>query len=349
MAAMNVVLHPSDMAQSGWVRCISPLMQFMGPNEYRVVPSIMNMPNFNKEWLKTVRTVIIQRPANKVMGDIAAMYAKLKQECGFKLVTDIDDLLWEVSPVLKSFTNGVDYDEMIKNCLRHVLPLFDKVVCSTRYLSRRLKQDIGVNAEVMPNAVSKILFGFSQKQNAFSGVPRVMYAGGLGHCSETVLGDFEGPWVPWLRKRIEEGSIDFYVFGAPAFLKGLEGKYTSIPFTTFLQFPSVAASYKPDFYLAPLSNISFNKAKSDLKLKEAAVLGAVFLGSDFSDSPYGYAPPEQLVQWNASAEELDAKFNNLCDSANYMKALSWQYRSIEEKHWLYEDPLYIKKYASVYL
>lgn len=69
-----------------------------------------------------------------------------------------------------------------------------------------------------------------------------------------------------------------------------------------MNFYATAKAYAPDFYLAPLANNNFNKAKSDLKLKEAAALGAVFLGSDFADSPYSYAPIEQLIRENCTVE-----------------------------------------------
>lgn len=345
----HVIIHPSDLTQSDWVRCVLPFMQFMCPNEEMIFPSITQIVCNNKDILKRTSAVIIQRPTSPVRMNMVAMYSQLKRECGFKLVTDIDDLQWELSPVIKEVAkcgNGVD--QIIRDRLKTVLPQFDKVVCSTPYLANRLLMDIGVKATLMPNAVSRSLFGNFKRIAAFEGVPKVMYAGNAGHFTEKNPGDFAGPWIPWLRKRIEEGTIDFYAFGKPEFLSGLEGKYTSVPFVRMMEFPSVVAGLRPDFYLAPLCDINFNKAKSDLKLKEAAALGAVFLGSDFTDSPYGYAPKEQLVSGADSVESLDAKFNALCEPKNYMAAIDWQNRELENKHWFYEDAEYRKAFVSAY-
>lgn len=175
-----------------------------------------------------------------------------------------------------------------------------------------------------------------------------MYAGNLGHTTENILGDFEGPWVPWIRKRIECGDVDFCTFGEPPFLKDLKGKFTSIPYTDAMQFPSVAASCRPDFYLAPLANNNFNQAKSDLKLKEATALGAVFIGSGFASGPYFYAPSEQRVATVATEADLDAMFHKLCVPENYMKAIEWQYQMMENKHWAYEGSEFQKNFVSVY-
>ncbi len=346
----HVIIHLSDRAQSDWVRLILPFMQMMGPNEYGIAPSFTAMPCSNSGNLKKTCAVILQKPTMPGHAQAALMYSKMKKECGFKLVSDMDDLMWDLSPVIRSYGPQMDnLEEHTKQTLRQVLSVFDLVTCSTRYLATRIKQDLGVkNVLVVPNGVSTSLFGRKRRTVPFSGRPRVMYAGNLGHTTEQILGDFEGPWVPWLRKRIENGSIDFYVFGEPHFLKGLEGKYTSIPYTDVMSFPAVAASFCPDFYLAPLVNNSFNQAKSDLKLKEAAALGAVFIGSGFAAGPYFYAPAEQRIGPSATEADLDALFDNLCVPENYMKAIHWQYQMLEEKHWAYEDPEFQKKFVAAY-
>ena len=240
------------MAQSDWVRCISPLTQFMGPNDFQVAPSITQIICNNKDALKQTRAVILQKPTAPGRAQIALFYSKLKKECGFKLVTDLDDLQWDLSPVIASYAKQIpNHDQMMIASLKQVLPIFDVVVCSTRYLASRIKSDLCVNAMVMPNGVSQSLFGMGRRTSAFTGKPKVMYAGSLGHFTSEIPGD-------------------------------LDGKFTKIPYTNFIQFASTVASYKPDFYITPLANNNFNKAKSDLKIKEAAALGAVFIGSDFA-------------------------------------------------------------------
>lgn len=189
----QVIAHPYDMAQSDWVRCIAPLSQFMGPNDFQVVPSITQIICTNKDALKQTRAVVLQKPTAPERAQIALYYAKLKKECGFKLVTDLDDLQWDLSPVIASYAKNIpNHDQMMLASLKQVLPLFDVVVCSTRYLASRIKSDLGVNAVVMPNGVSKSLFGMSQRTSAFTGKPKVMYAGSLENFTAEIPGDLEG-------------------------------------------------------------------------------------------------------------------------------------------------------------
>lgn len=277
----QVIVYPYDMGQSDWVRCIAPLSQFMGPNDFQVVPSVTQIICSNKEALKQTRAVILQKPTAPGRAQIALYYAKLKKECGFKLVTDLDDLQWDLSPVIASYAKQIpNHDQMMLASLMQVLPLFDVVVCSTRYLASRIKSDLGVNAVVMPNGISKSLFGMSQRTSAFTGKPKVMYAGSLEHFTAEIPGDLESVWIPWIRKHIEDGSIDFQIFGEPDFLKDLDGKYTKIPYTNFMQFAATAASYKPDFswHRSPPTISTAQRATSSSKKRphsEQSLSGAI--------------------------------------------------------------------------
>ena len=146
MNRQQVIMHPYDMAQPDWVRCILPFLQFMGKNDFEIIPSITEIICTNKDALKQTRAVILQKPTAPGRAQIALYYSKLKKECGFKLVTDMDDLLWDLSPIIASYAKHIqNHDQMMLTSLRQVLPLFDTVVCSTRYLASRVKSDLGVN------------------------------------------------------------------------------------------------------------------------------------------------------------------------------------------------------------
>ena len=351
---IHLIVHPSDQTQSDWVRLLLPMLQFMVPNEFQILPTISQIPINNKEILKRTKAVILQKPTMPGHAQTALMYSKLKQECGFKLLTDMDDLMWDLSPIIRSYAppDVENIEQHTQITLRQVLSVFDAVICSTRYLASRIKSDLSVkNVVVMPNGVSQSLFGFNNStQNRLKSDEkiRVMYAGNLGHTKEGYVGDFEGPWIPWLRENIEKGTFDFYIFGCPDFLQDLEGKFKSIPYTSTLQFPATAASIRPHFYLAPLTSNNFNRAKSDLKLKEAAALDAVFIGSDFAGSPYRYAPKNQLVPNSATKDDLNNLFQNLCNPENFQLAIQWQRQLLEEKHCLHEDPIFQQNFTQTY-
>ena len=96
----NVIIHPYSFNQSDWVRLFLPFMQFMRANEFQVIPSFSTLPCLNKDYLKQTRAVILQKSNAPGRAQLALAYSNLKKECGFKLITDIDDLMWDLSPVI---------------------------------------------------------------------------------------------------------------------------------------------------------------------------------------------------------------------------------------------------------
>ena len=88
MNRQQVIVHPYDMTQPGWVRYILPFLQFMGKNDFEIIPSITEIICTNKDALKQTRAVVLQKPTAPGRAQIALFYSKLKRECGFKLVTD---------------------------------------------------------------------------------------------------------------------------------------------------------------------------------------------------------------------------------------------------------------------
>ena len=119
MNRTQVIVHPYDMAQPDWVRCILPCLQFMGKNDFQIIPSITEIICTNKDALKQTRAVVLQKPTAPGRAQIALYYAKLKKECGFKLVTDMDDLLWDLSPIIASYAKHIpNHDQMMLTSLK---------------------------------------------------------------------------------------------------------------------------------------------------------------------------------------------------------------------------------------
>lgn len=88
----------------------------------------------------------------------------------------------------------------------------------------------------------------------------------------------------------------------------------------------------------PLVNNIFNKCKSSLRYTESCAAGTVFLGTVFNadkDSPYEEIPEECKILDNASVEDIDKKFFNLCKKDNYNRILNQNYSFINDNgYWL---------------
>ena len=103
--------------------------------------------------------------------------------------------------------------------------------------------------------------------------------------------DVSEKWLTFLKMGIEQDLFDFMVFGDSGqkedfFGKKLGKKIGNMQWSHVISYPSVMRCINPDFVIAPLADVAFNKAKSNVKMLEAAALGAVFIGEVFEGSPY---------------------------------------------------------------
>ena len=114
------------------------------------------------------------------------------------------------------------------------------------------------------------------------------------------------------------------------------------------QWGDAISSIRPDFYIAPLEDCLVNRTKSDLKYKEACQLGAVFLGTGGTWTPYRAAPKSQLVDNSDSVETLESKFRELCEPESFSKAIRAQRDQLTEKHARMTDPVFIGKWLIAY-
>lgn len=92
------------------------------------------------------------------------------------------------------------------------------------------------------------------------------------------------------------------------------------------------------FRFGPLVPNVFNKCKSALRHTESCAAGTVFLGTVFHEdkwSPYEEINPRCKVMDNATVEDIDNIFFDLCKKENYNEVLNWQYNFINENgFWL---------------
>ena len=82
------------------------------------------------------------------------------------------------------------------------------------------------------------------------------------------------------------------------------------------------------FSSGPLVNNVFNKCKSALRHTESCAAGTVFLGTVFREdkwSPYEEINPKCKVYDDATVEDIDKIFFDLCNKDNYNEVLNWQY------------------------
>lgn len=349
-----IIIHTTDRGACSWVRfrfMVGLLETNVGGE---VVPVISPYEVTEPEVLKRTAAVIVARPMLQIHGDLLERYKAKRDEFGYKVYADYDDLLCDIDgertiPEYNRFSvDPRDIGRMMEKACAGL----DGITVATDFLKKTLERRFGwKNIKVLPNTVPGFAYGTAPRRGVDSDIvkPRVLYAGSTSHFKKGHLGDFDGPWVPWMRKAAEEGAIELHCFGhrAPDFLEGMD--VALHPFVPAVAFPQALAAIRPDIYLAPLQDNEFNRCKSDLKLLEAAAIGAALLGSDFKDSPYSHAHPLSLVGHDFTPEVVGALVREICRKDSFNAILAHQRWLMEEGGRYTESNASVLRFLKAYM
>ena len=100
---------------------------------------------------------------------------------------------------------------------------------------------------------------------------------------------------------------------------------------------STISHYAPDVLIAPLQNIPFNKAKSNLKGLEASAVGAAFVASVFPGSPYSDITPQlTAVTKNTTPDDIMNMFDALRDPVLRKACVRTTRHIVAQRGWVAE-------------
>lgn len=350
-----IIFHLTDRGACSWVRFrfMAGLLETNTGGE--ILPVISPWEVTDPDVLQRTAAIVVARPMIGLHGELLEHYKAKRAQYGYKVFADYDDLLCDIdgkSPIPEYNSFKISPFEIGKVMERFCAGL-DGVTVASEYLARTLRHRFGWdNVTVVPNTVPRFAYGMAPRMSVEGGYidkPVVLYAGSMTHFNEGNLGDFEGPWVPWMRKAAENGDIELHCFGhcEPEFLAGVP--LTVHPFVPAVAFPAAVAAIRPDIYLAPLQANEFNRCKSDLKLLEAAAVGAVLLGSNFHGSPYADAAGLSRVGPEMTSEGLSYAVEAICQRENFNAVLSHQRRIMETYGRYTESKASIMRFLGAYM
>lgn len=191
------------------------------------------------------------------------------------IVYALDDLITEV-PEFNSLRSKIPAN--VRTRLKYALSRCDRMVVSTEYLAEAYRHLIS-DIRLVPNRLEKDAWlPLVGKKNC--GIkPRIGWAGGITHHGDLML----------LREVIMQttGEADWIFFGmCPHQLRPLLAEYhTRVPSS---EYPAALAALNLDIAVAPLAQVPFNRAKSNLRLLEYGILGIPVVCTDidpYRDSP----------------------------------------------------------------
>lgn len=198
---------------------------------------------------------------------------------GQKIINDVDDWYWGLSTDNYAYHVNNPKTNLLENINHYKASLAksDLLICSTPYLAMRMEEMLNVKTVVSLNTID--LARFNVKQHTDSDVPVVGWVGSTLHRSKDIE-TMKGILPPM----VKNGYISLYhgghIVNAPSFASKLGMKDSEVetaPVCTAENYPKLLTM---DIGIVPLTNIPFNRAKSDIKGLEYAASGIPFIAQN---------------------------------------------------------------------
>ena len=313
----------ADLSGCGHWRVLWPeqVINATGRGVSHSITAMVSDPRF----YKNVKAVKVQRQASNSQKMFIEYLKKVQQEHGFKIIYEVDDVVFkEEIPDYNKFKFAFDDEEIRQNCI-DIINMCDEVTVTCPFIKQLYQEKTGQqNITVIPNFVPQFWMGYlfngkevNKQFDLNKKKPRILYTGSGAHYDVenktggqddfTQIRDFiratvdkyqwifVGAYPPPLHDLIQQKKIEFY------------------PWKNLLEYPRFIASLNAQLMVAPLEDNNFNKAKSDIKFIEACTLGIPCLCQDMET--YSTAPAALRFK---TVEEFAAKVEGI---------LSWKNRS----------------------
>jgi len=358
-----VIAYPSDNAGCGHIRTIFP-MNYMNSvfgksGRFNLMLGAPGMFIMQPEILQRTRSIFFQRTMAPQHIPVIKRYKELQQKFQFKMCYDVDDFIWdgtEIGEEIPKYNFGKKtISPAIQNACVEIMKMMDTVCVTTPFLGDYIASK-GVAKEkikVLHNTVSQAFWGDQKKPNITSRIkkPKVIWTASPTHWSDEfkLAGDMENAWKDWVIKSVKNDEIDFYQMGGlPWFFEPIKDKITVIGWKNSYQYHLAIMNIKPDFGIAPLVPNYFNYSKSCIKYQEYCAVGAVGIGTYFTNGqPSPYDVCQVKVPDNITVPEIDDLFKEITEPETYNKILKNQYTQTMKSNWYTESPGYVKAFMGL--
>lgn len=288
--AVRVLYYPVLAEGSAFYRCMLPSVIL---NKGEKVQASVSRQRVAREAL-AFDVIVIQIDSSPA----TYQFVKALQQMGKKVVFELDDAFDQLEPWHPCYE--LYRTKETQDNIRRTMALADAVTVTTPYLKERYA-DIAQRIEVIPNYIP--IGDWPKAELHEPGEYRVLWAGSPSHFGDL---DVVAYALFCFMRQHPDVRMDFFGREPKDIPSDLAGRVKVTPFCAFDEYPIRLAEFKADVALAPLADVDFNKAKSNLKLLEYGACGYPVIASDVG--PYrlaeeSEATPPRLLARNAKEWE----------------------------------------------
>jgi glycosyltransferase involved in cell wall biosynthesis len=349
----RAINYLADYGGCSWYRCMAPNLML---NLYqKAVMLELTTMVLDPRFYAGVKAVKIQRQATPIQRDFVKMLKQISSQMpdgGFKIIYEIDDIVFrEDIPDFNRNKDAFVADE-IRDSILEILSMCDEVTVTCDFMKDYFNEKMGVKkTTVIPNYLlrwwfdryynlDKLVKNFEKNKKK----PIVSIFASGTHVDVTNRAnqkdDFEMV-VPAVIKTRKDFKWRFYgCYPLPLKPYIDRGEIEFHQWAPLPEFPGTMADSGTQLTFAALQDNNFNRAKSNIKLLEAAALGIPCVCPDmctYKDAFLKYSNVNEFIDCIKTATKNQHTYADLCKKS----------RAYADNFWL-EDEKNLMKHHEAY-
>lgn len=346
----RAICYLADYGGCSWYRCMAPNLMLNLYQKAVLLESTTMV--LDPRFYAGVKAVKIQRQATPTQRDFVKFLKEISKQVGFKIIYEIDDIVFrEDIPDYNRNKDAFVPDE-IRNSILEILDMCDEVTVTCEFMKDYFDEKMGVKkSTVIPNYLLKWWFDRyynldklvkNFEKNKKKPIVSIFASGThVDVINRTGQKDDFEMVVPAIIKARKDFKWKFYG-SYPLPLKPFidRGEIEFHEWAPLPEFPGAMAASDTQVTFAALQDNNFNRAKSNIKLLEAAALGIPCICPDmvtYKDAKLKYSNGSEFIDCIKTATKNQHTYADYCKKA----------RAYADNFWL-EDEKNLMKHQEAY-
>jgi hypothetical protein len=346
----RAVNYLADYGGCSWYRCMAPNLMLNLYQKGVIIESTTMV--LDPRFYAGIQAIKVQRQATPVQKEFMKFLKELSKQNNFKLIYEIDDIVFrEDIPDFNRNKDAFVADE-IRNSILEILDMVDEITVTCEFMKDYFNHKTGTKkATVIPNyllkwwfdryySLDKLVKNF--EKNKKKPVISIFASGThVDVTNRTGQNDDFTAVVPAIIKTRKDFKWKFYgCYPLPLRPFISSGEIEFHDWTPLPEFPGAMAESGTQLTFAALQDNNFNRAKSNIKLLEAAALGIPCVCPDmvtYKDAFLKYSNASEFIDCIKTATKNQHTYADYCKKS----------RAYADNFWL-EDEKNLMKHHEAY-
>ena len=344
----RAVNYYADYAGCGWWRMIAP--EVLLNIEHKAIINGLTTMVVDPRFYFGINAVRLQRQATPVQEEFVKFLKQGAKEHGFKLIYEIDDVIFKDDIPDFNRCKAAFVDEAILQSSIAMMQMCDEISVTCQFMKEYYIDKTGnKNITVLPNYPAKMwLDNFYDKDRLMQQYelnqsrPRIAYVGSGTHIDIANKTNQHDDFFHVYESIIKTRKIFKWVFvgSFPLHCKPFidRGEMEFIPWFPLKNLAHAYTQTNCQAVIAPLMDCTFNKAKSNIKYLEASTCGVPGTFQDlctYKDAPFRFKTGNEMIdQIQRIVKDPDQYLRN-CKAARAYADTMWLDDHLDEFRELY--------------